>query len=745
VPIPGNFLSETTSTIDPNTSGWTTKLNCTLSRGTGGSVTTGCLLMKSVASGEMQCRTVASYPVTPWQEYAAFADASGATVPERIGIRWLDAASAEISISWSMTTATASATWHRIAVADWAPAGAVYAQVVFSSTPAAGNVNQFFDHVYLGLPQRTTGNLLASNTETSERSGSWEYLAVTNCTLSRTVPMVAWSSSLYTVGGHVATMTVTASAAASFRSTDWPEVTPGQEYLAYAYLNPPASGTAAWIELRFYDASFAQIAATKANLSAPGTGWYQQRVSAVAPANAAYATVAMGLDTATAGQILRTDGAVITVAPVLREGSVVPYADASFEKDVAGWTVVSGVATLARLTPWGTDWLDGSYCMAVSSATATTSVIRSAKFAAGAAGSLDWTVEAAMKVAAGGWTLTRAIRWYDAANADLGATAGTPAAVPTPTWWILNTSFTAPPTATQAAIEYTLTATSTSSVLRMDKAALWQSLPMEDATAVDETASVTVTLRELPTTSTITVWRVTPDGTRTLVRGADGLIDAATITSDVLVIEDYEAPLGVEVYYYSESRDTSNVITATHTTDPVTLDPGDPNYCWLKDPGNPQRNARIQAVTAPDWQRPISQTPYRVRGRRNAVTLSDVRGGLEGELTLRTRDDDGRAALHWVLDSGNALFLQFAPGLGFDDMYVNVGQVPEARITPYGGELRRLWTLPLVQADMPVAVGVAGSAGRTWQDVLTEHATWEIVLDGFVTWEDVLFNRPIGG
>jgi len=45
---------------------------------------------------------------------------------------------------------------------------------------------------------------------------------------------------------------------------------------------------------------------------------------------------------------------------------------------------------------------------------------------------------------------------------------------------------------------------------------------------------------------------------------------------------------------------------------------------------------------------------------------------------------------------------------------------------------------------MPVALGVAGSADRTWQDVLTENATWAEVLSRFATWEDVFLNRPKG-
>lgn len=738
--IPGNFLSETASSIDPNTSGWVSKLNCAISLGNGGRVGVGTLKLTATAAGEMQARTVSSYNVTQGEEYLAFADASGSTVAERIGIRWLNSSNAEISVTWALTTASASATWHRIAVADWAPDGAVRAQVLVSASPLSGGIANYFENIYFGLPQRTTGNLLSANAETNERAALWEYLAVTNCTVSRTVPMVSWATDAYTSGGHVATMTVTASSAASFRSTDWPEVTPGVEYLAYAYLNPPASGTAAWIELRFYDAAFAQIQATKANVNAPGTGWYQQRVSDVAPALAKYATVAFGLDAATAAQVMRVDRAVITTAPVLREGSVVPYKDASFEVGVGSWTVTAGVATLARLTPWGTDFIDGSYCMTVSSATATTSTIRSAKYPVGAAGGQSWTVEAGMKVSAGSWDLTRKVRWYDAANVDLGVTTFGPTAVPGSGWWMLSMEDDAPANATQGAIEYTLTATSVSSVLRMDKVALWQSLPLVEVTSVDATASVTVTMRELTVGNTISVWRVFEDGSRTLVRGVDGLIEAATLTSDVLVIEDYEAPLGVPVYYYAEMK-SGAAVTGSRTTDTVTLTPGDSNYSWLKDPGNPQRNLQVMVAAPPAWERPIQQAGYQVRGRSNTVTHSDVRGGLEGALVVWTQSDAEAAGLDWILSSGNTLLWQVVPGVHEADMYVSVGKVSLPRAVPRADEEWREWTLPLVQEDMPVAVGVAGSAGRTWQDIAAEFDTWADVRDAYATWEDVLFNR----
>ncbi|MEE1813616.1 hypothetical protein PUR59_00985 [Streptomyces sp. SP18ES09] len=743
--IPGNFLSESTSTIEPNTAGWTPMLNSTLLRGTGGTAGDGTLQMRSVASGEMRCRTVASYPVLPGVEYAALADASGATVPERIGIRWLTAASVEISITWSLTTAAASASWHRIGVADYAPSTAAFAQIVLSSTPAAGSVNSFFDNIYLGLPQRTTGNLLAANVETSERAAGWEYTAGTNCSVSRTVPAVTWAPTIYTSGGHVATMTVTANGNADFRSTDLPPVIPGQQYLAFAHLNPPTSGTSAWIELRFYNAALTQIQATRAVLSASSNGWYRQYVSDFAPSTAAYATVAFGLTSATAGQVLRTDGAGLTIAPEMQAGTILPLSDGDFEAGIGTWAVASGVATIARTTPWGTAAASGTYSMTLASATATTSVIRSGRYPLKAQGTQR--VQVTTLVAAGGWNIVRGIRWYDAGGVDLGVSLAASAPVPGTGWWRLTFDASPPVNATQAAVEMSFTATAPSSTVRIDKAALWQAVPIFELTPVEATGSVSIVLREQTVGRLLDLWRVTPDGTRTPVRGADGLIQKTPIVDTQIVVEDYEAPLGVPLRYEFEGYNVGSTtpITTGQSDSKIIIPPGDANTTWLKDPGHPQRNLRVLVKAAPSWQRPIVQGESKIRGRRNLVVLSDTRGGLEGDLVIWTRSDAERQQLHWLLDDGNTLLWQAAPGMGVDDIYVAVGQATEGRVTQYAQELWREWTLPLKQQDMPTAIGVAGSAGRTWQDVLTEHDTWGDVLSRYATWEMVLLNRPVSG
>jgi hypothetical protein len=746
--IPGNFLSQVTESIDPNTSGWAPLLNCTLSLGTGGrNGGDGCLAIKSIAAGEMRARTASSYPVVVGTVYYAFADAGGATVPERIGIRWLNAANGEVSILWSLTTASAMSGWHRISVAGAAPVGAVRAQVVISSTPAGAAVYTYIENVYLGLPIRTTGNLLSFAAESTEVSAS-QWAPEVNATLGRSVPAVAWSVDNYLGGGHVLNVVATGAGNAAALCTERPSVTPGTEYLAYAYIGPPTLASDTWIELRFYDVNGNQIQATRSSLAAPGTGLYRQRVSAFAPALAATASVAVGINGASAAQVVRLETVVIAAAYVLQYGTVVPYADGSAEQGIAGWTKTAGVATLARSTPWGAYSLDGAYSLTVTSTTATASTIRSAKFPLPVgSGSKGFRLQVGAAVTAGGWNAVRGVRWYSATNTDLGLTSASSAAVPGGGgWWYLSNDFTAPASATQAAIEWTVTATATNSVLRLDALALWQALPLVSVTAVDATASITLTLRELAAGDLVTVWRVLGDGSRTLVRGPSGLMDRVVLTSDLLVVEDYEAPLGVPVSYYVEVRDSvTEELLSSRTSDSVTISVGDPNMAWLKDPGNPMRNAQVMVQHAPAWQRSIEQSVYRVKGRRNPVVLSGVRSGLEGELAIWTQTDDERAALHWLLDSGHVLLWQAVPGMGVADMYVSVGQITESRIGGTAMEPWRAWQLPLVEVDLPVSTGVNGSGGRTWIDVLAEYDTCDALLAAYATCEDLLLDHRIGG
>lgn len=739
--IPGNLLSPTTETIDPSTSGWTSKLNCTLAMGTGGRTGgLGCLSVRSVAAGEMQARTVSSYPVTAGTVYYCFADSAGVST-ERIGIRWM-AGATELSVTWSLTTMTASASWHRVSVAGAAPAGATQAQVLLSSTEAGANVSHFWENIYLGLPIRTVGNLFPFNTESSEVDASG-WAPVVNASISRQTPAMGWAVDNYLAGGQTLAMTAVAAGNASILAVDRPTVTPGQEYLAYAYLQPPTVASTAWIELRFYDVNGNQIQATRSVLAppTPATGMYRQRVSDVAPVSAASCSLAAGLDGASAGQVLRLETIVIIAAPQLQAGTVVPYADGSFEQGVAGWTVANGVATIARTSPWGYSFFEGAYSLAITSSTASVSTIRSARFPV--TGGVSWRAQIIAHPGAGTWaSVVVRVRWYDAANNDIGLAGGVSYGVPGSAWYAMPSDSTAPAGATQAAIELVVTASATASVLNVDQVVLWEVLPQTAVDVDSDRGYVTLTLRELPLDDyTITVQRVAADGTRTLVRGPSGLIDRQLITSDLLVIEDHEAPFGVQYYYAITVYTASGAVQVTRSSGAVTLELADGNEAWLKDPGNPQRNVKVLVAKPPDWQRPIEQAAFVIRGRRNKVVLSGIRQGLEGDLAVWTRSDEERAALHLLLGSGNTLLWQAAPGLGVADMYVSVGQMTETRVSPLAQEQWRAWTLPLTEADMPLTTGVNGAAGRTWQDVVTEFATCADLLDVYATSEALLLDR----
>ncbi|AWT42550.1 MULTISPECIES: hypothetical protein [Streptomyces] len=742
--IPGNFLSPTTESIDPNTSGWAAKLNCTLSLGSGGRNGDGCVQMKATAIGEMQARTYSSYEVRAGETYWAFADASSTTIPERIGIRWLNAAGTEISITWSLTTTAASSSWHRISVGGAAPLGAARAQVLVSSTATAANQVTFFENVYLGYPLRFAGNLLSFDAEQQEISGT-SWAAETNCTLSRTAPPVSWAADWYYSGGEVLTLTVTTNGNASALCVERPGVTPGVEYIAYAYLSPPTSASSCWVELRFYNSSGTQIAATRSTLAAPGTGYYRQYASAVAPAGAATASLAVGITSATAGQVMRSEGAVVKARTSTPTGSLpnvnaVSYADSSFEQGAGAWTVPSGVATIARSTPWGAQSFTENYSLTVTSSTATASTIRSGIYPV--TGGVNWRVWVAAKRVAGGWSLASTIRWLDASSALITTASSTSAAIPSDgAWWTLSQDFTAPANAAFAQIDYVLTATAASSTLQLDTVQLYQVLPQQSVTTSNQSASAQLVIREIVASRLMSVYRVLADGSKTVVRGPSGLLDQVATTDDMLIVTDYEAPLGVPFSYRIEFyNSTTGALTGYRTTGTFTLDPGDTNYAWLKDPGKPLVNMRVLVKRPPDWQQPIDQQVYRIRGRQNAVVLSGVRSGREGSLVVWTQTDEEREALRFLLSTGNVLLWQAAPGMGESDVYVTVAESAFPRLTAYAPEPWREWTLPLTEVDRPTG-SMAGSPTWTVRDVGIENATVLGLLDRYATVLDLTLNQ----
>jgi hypothetical protein len=718
--------------VDPDTSGWRVVTNCTKSLGSGGRNGDGVLTLTSAAAGEMQASTFMLYSVTGGVTYQAFVDASSANQPERIGIEWFSGSLASIGATWSLTTSAASSTWHRVSVAAVAPVGAVRARILLSATTSASGKTHFFENAYLGQPFRTSGNLLSFNVESGGEIDTSGWAVDANCTISRDVPAVSWPVDWYYSGGEVIKATVTANGNASIKTAEAPAVVPGTEYRGYCYLNPSTSSSSCWVELRWFNASNTLISSKRGTLAAPGTGWYRQYVSGVAPAGAATCVLAAGITSATAGQVVRVEGAVAQVAPQLVPGSVLSYEDTSFEQGVGGWTISSGSATIARSTPWGTAAYGGSYALTLTAPASGTSVLASARYPV--TPSVSWRAQGQFAPASGIWQIGPNIHWYDGSGTSISRSALVADSVPaTGTWWATWNDVTAPANAATAAIEIDITAPA-AGTLEIDWPALFEALPSWDVEADDDLGLITVTMRDLDSGDTLTLYRVV-GGAQSIVRGPDGWLQGTLLSSTQMVVEDYEAPIGQDVTYRRELYvPSTGALQQSATSSSVSLAMADPSEVWLKDAQQPWRNVRLTAAVAPDWARPIEATEYRVRGRRNSVILTDVRGGLTGTLQVWTLSDAERAALHFLLDTGHPLLIQLNPGLGIEDVYASVGEATEARFIAYGGEPRRQWSLPLTQVDAPLG-GVGGSAAWTVQDVAT---TWATVLDASAAYATVL-------
>ncbi len=126
-----------------------------------------------------------------------------------------------------------------------------------------------------------------------------------------------------------------------------------------------------------------------------------------------------------------------------------------------------------------------------------------------------------------------------------------------------------------------------------------------------------------------------------------------------------------------------------------------------------------------------------MRGRARPVVLTDVRAARTGTLTLTTATDAQRQALWWLLESGHTLLAQWPASWGIGDLYLQVGDAEENRISDYAPQPDREFVLAVTEVDRPVGA-LVGSAGRTWQSVLDTNTTWADVLARSRTWLDVL-------
>ncbi|MFI1580007.1 hypothetical protein [Embleya sp. NPDC020630] len=729
--IISNLLPADDAGLEGSIGSWTAGSNTTVARVTTQAlVGTASLRLTSTAAGAMSASTgkVAVAPNTTYMGFcygANVASASGRILSVRID--WYT--SGDVFISSSTTTSTwtlgNNTSWSNtvlsIATSPGTAAKAALTVMVTAGITAGGQ-QVVFDAMGLGLPSAMPGNVLPYLTESVEMDSSgWS--ATTNCTVARAGGAAE--------GAYCLGLTSTASGSTTATTAArWP-VTAGVEYEIATRVVCPAAGRTLVIEARWYTAitGGTLLSTTSRTVTTQDpASWERWTTIATAPATATHVEMRLRPTATGASENWYFDQMVVRpTSAALVAGNLLPYSVQSAEVDVTGWSAVTN-CTLAQSVP-ADPVLDGGRSLKVTGTAAGQARVQAAALVPVTAGlyyvAKQWHYGAAAHQV---WT---DIDWYASDGTTyLGHGFPDQDAASTAGQWRFNAiGRLAPPGAAFARVVSLPQAATPGQVFFLDQLSLVQSTAPYILTPHQDTASVTIQLNNLAFPGTVTLTRVHPDGSRHPVRAIGGDAVSLATTGTTMIFEDYEAPLGVTIHYVYASGSST-----TGTYDVTVPPPDEPYMLWLKDPGQPARNLCLMARSTSAWSRKVDRGTYPVRGARMPVVVSDVRTSREGSVQVYTRSASEEAAADWLFDTGVVLLLQ---GLNLGSVYVSIGDTDNAPVDADGSDPWRLWTLPITEVDRPVG-GMAGTAGRSWQTVLSGYATWQSVLDHYDTWLGVL-------
>lgn len=724
--IPGNLLPANAESVETDASAWVALINAqTPSQATGGTLGTKCLSWRAVAAGDVQVGLATRVTVTPGAEHWAcasmFPPAVGAQ--SRLEIRWYTSGGALISTSQGPLVTAPSGTWHQIAVVGTAPANSATANIVLRATATAANQNFFTDRHFLGLTSTSTslvGNLLSFNVESMEVDTSgW---TAAGGTLGISTSAVTWYQSLSFVSS--------AAGPCLLQTAQSVAVSADVEYAAIASVTPGTAGLVQGIQIQWLDGTGTQIGVSSASRT-PATGtWTRCVVAGVPPVGAVSARVGLAPEATASGQQWVYDRVVLAPSSLLMvAGNLLPYNSSDFEQDVSGWTVTGG--TKSQTTEQAAD---SAYALKLVASGGDMVASLTTPIAGIQEGFGYQYMPLVLKPNSQAFQ-TR-IEWLNADGAAI-RTRWISWTGPSGAWLVPRSGDLAPDGAVAARLSLIIPDASAGEVWYMDRVE-WKLGGLTVRAEPAGGGGAAITVRGITTGGPTYKWSLLRLGSTSQqpVRGWTGDLLNQTITGDIAIATDYEAPLGTPVQWRVVLQDSGGVTRMSYTSDPVTLE-AETTDVWLKDPGLPQRSVKITVATPmPTWSTPARQGVNSVRGRRLPVVISDVRGGRTGDLTVVTETTADREALDWVLASGSPLLLQWPPGWGEADMYVSVGDVQAAPVVEYAEFHDRTWVLPLIEVDRPIG-GVTGSADRTWQTVKDGGATWSDVLAGATTWLDV--------
>ena len=214
-------------------------------------------------------------------------------------------------------------------------------------------------------------------------------------------------------------------------------------------------------------------------------------------------------------------------------------------------------------------------------------------------------------------------------------------------------------------------------------------------TATPEPAATPPRVRLNVTTdqSTLVLYRVAQDGTKTVVRSYDG--GPFPVPGTTLLTYDVEAPLGLPVSYTADGSGVTNSAVVTLSGSTV----------WLTHVGVPARSRAITVKSFGERQDPVEQSVRYPLNRKFPVVASDGRRKAPTyEMTVLTRTLTEVSDIEAILDDLTPLLLQVpaSKGWGVVSEYVNVGPAAQRRLTPFAGNPDRDWALALAVVARPI-------------------------------------------
>lgn len=172
---------------------------------------------------------------------------------------------------------------------------------------------------------------------------------------------------------------------------------------------------------------------------------------------------------------------------------------------------------------------------------------------------------------------------------------------------------------------------------------------------------------------------------------------------------------------------------------------------WLKSVEFPFLNRPLDCTNYGTVSRDSRSGVFAVKGRSFPVSVEDVRGSREFEITVATNGPDNTDRLEMLLVGGGVLFLSVPPefdmGCGrllqIPSGYFSAGNVSFERLVP--GSRVTSWEIDLVQVAAPHLESITPTTMiwttvlnlyDSWNELLAEHATWRGLLEQIAPPED---------